>query len=170
MYRSLLIHMCRHIQFAKLYACKSSTGMYVCAHVSMSFSPCVHVCLRLHVCVRANVRVDVRSHVHAHSYMHTHTCMHTVIHIHIHIHVDVHIHIHAHLYTHTHTCTYALTYTYTFTHTHPATSPLLRGDLGRTIPYITKIVAEDPFDKDQVRNKLKVCTRKKLHVQGGEDP
>jgi hypothetical protein len=31
-----------------------------------------------------------------------------------------------------------------------ATSPSLRGDLGRTIPYITKIVAEDPFDRDQV--------------------
>jgi len=30
-----------------------------------------------------------------------------------------------------------------------ATSPLLRGDFGRTIPYITKIIAKDPYDRDQ---------------------
>jgi len=29
------------------------------------------------------------------------------------------------------------------------TSPLLRGDFGRTIPYITKIIAEDPYGRDQ---------------------
>ena len=31
-----------------------------------------------------------------------------------------------------------------------ATSPPLRGDFGRTIPYITQIVAQDPFGRDQI--------------------
>ena len=39
-----------------------------------------------------------------------------------------------------------------------STSMALRGDLGRTIPYITSIVAKDPFGKDQIYGFLDIIT------------
>ena len=143
--------LCLQIQHRYVCVC-------TCEYELLSLCACVCACLSTIACMRACQRTCRCTQSRACTLIYAYT------------------HVHAHCHTHTHTCTYALTYTYTFTHTHPATSPLLRGDLGRTIPYITKIVAEDPFDKDQVRNKLHVttyvCERNNLYVtciQGGQD-